>query len=122
MNDKNSKENTLLCDKAVEFILTRDIEELGALTEEKVAETLEVKSSDLTEIFETHQPLALNHFISREKIYRAVFMLEKNPLTSIEGLSTQLGFCQIDDFVMEFQNHIFIDPYRYKELKLRQHV
>jgi len=122
MNGKNSKKNTFLCDKAVEFILTRDIDELGALTEEKVAETLEVKPSDLAEIFKTHQPIALNHFISREKIYRAVFMLEKNPSTSIEGLSTQLGFCQVNDFAVEFQNHIFIDPYRYKELKLRQHV
>lgn len=122
MNYKNNKKNAFLCDKAVEFILTRDIEELGALTEEKVAETLKVEPSDLTEIFKTHQPIALNYFISREKIYRAIFMLEKNPLISIEVLSTQLGFCQIDDFVMEFQNHILIDPYRYKELKTGQHV
>ena len=122
MNEKNSKKNTFLCDKAVEFILTRDIDELGALTEEKVAETLEVKPSDLAEIFKTHQSITLNHFILREKIFRAVFMLEKNPSISIERLSTQLKFCQIDDFVMEFQNNIFIDPYRYKELKLNPNV
>ncbi len=122
MNDKNSKKNAFLCDKAVEFILTRSIEELSALTEEKVAETLEVKPSYLIEIFKNHQHVALNHFISREKIYQAIFILEKNPSISIEELSEQLGFYQTDDFVMEFQNHIFIDPYRYKELKTGQHV
>jgi AraC-like DNA-binding protein len=114
---EKSKRNNLLADRAVEFILTRDTKELRTLTEEKIAETLKVKSSHLVRTFKIQQCIPLNRFITREKIHRAVFILEKDHSISIEELSKKLGFPRLNDFVMEFEHYLLIDPRRYKELR-----
>jgi two-component system response regulator YesN len=117
MGYKKTKKNNLLADRAVEFILTRDIEALRALTEEEIAENLKVTPSYLLKTFMTQQSMALKRFITREKIHRAIFILEKNKAISVEELSNKLGFPRTDDFAMEFQEYLAIDPYRYKELR-----
>ncbi|MDQ1350043.1 MAG: Helix-turn-helix protein [Acidobacteriota bacterium] len=108
----------MLADRAVEFILTRGIEELAALTEEEIAEKLNVKPSYLLKTFSMQQSLTLKRFITREKIHRAVFIMEKNQAISVEELSNKLGFPRSDDFIMEFQDYLAIDPHRYKELRI----
>lgn len=118
MGYKKNKKTNLLADRAVEFILTRGIEELASLTEEEIAEKLNVKPSYLLKTFLLQQSLSLKRFITREKIHRAVFILEKNQAISVEELSNKLGFSRPDDFVMEFQDYLAIDPYRYKELRV----
>ncbi|HLP45985.1 MAG TPA: hypothetical protein VK469_08565 [Candidatus Kapabacteria bacterium] len=117
MRYKKNKKNSLLVDRAVEFILTRNIDELGALTEEKIAENLKVQPSYLLETFKLEHSITLKRFITREKIHRAIFILEKNQVQSVEELSNKLGFPRSDDFVMEFQEYLAIDPFRYKELR-----
>ncbi|HLP47127.1 MAG TPA: helix-turn-helix domain-containing protein, partial [Candidatus Kapabacteria bacterium] len=111
MRYKKNKKNSLLVDRAVEFILTRNIDELGALTEEKIAGNLKVQTSYLSETFKNEQNIALKRFITREKIHRAIFILEKNQELSIEEISNKLGFPGSDDFVMEFQEYLAIDPH-----------
>ena len=114
---KKSNRDNRLADRAVEFILTRDTGELRTLTEEKIAKTLEVKSSHLAETFKIQQCIPLDRFITREKIHRAVFILEKDHSISIEALSKKLGFPRLKDFVMEFEHYLLIDPHRYKEIR-----
>jgi AraC-like DNA-binding protein len=114
--EKNNRNNRLI-DRAVEFILTRGTKELGTLTEEKIAETLDVKSSHLVRTFKIQQCIPLDRFITREKIHRAVFILEKDHSISIEALSKKLGFPRLKDFIMEFEHYLLIDPHRYKELR-----
>lgn len=116
MGYKKNKKYNLLIDRAVEFILTRNIDELATLTEKKIAENLKVKPFYLQETFETERNIALERFITREKIHRAVFILEKNQLLSVEEISNKLGFSRSDDFVMEFREYLAIDPHKYKEL------
>lgn len=116
MRYKKNKRYSLLIDKAVEFILTRNINELATLTEKKIAENLKVKPSYLQESFKTEQNIALERFITREKIHRAVFILEKNQLLSVEEISGKLGFPRSDDFITEFREYLAIDPHKYKEL------
>lgn len=116
MGYKKNKKYNLLIDKAVEFILTRNIDELAALTEKKIADNLKVKPLYLQETFKTGRNIALERFITREKIHRAVFILEKNHVLSIEEISKKLGFPKADDFVMEFREYLAIDPHNYKEL------
>ncbi len=117
MGYKKNKKNNLLADKAVEFILTRDIEKLRTLTEEEIAENLKVKPSYLLKTFMTQQSIALKRFIAREKIHRAIFIIEKNQSVSVEEISNKLGFSRLDEFATEFQAYLAIDPYRYKELR-----
>jgi AraC-like DNA-binding protein len=117
MRYKKNTKNNLLADRAVEFILTRNIEQLGNLTEEEIAETLKVKPSYLLKTFRTQQNIALKRFITREKIHRAIFILDKNQAISVDELSHKLGFHKTAEFSLEFQSYLAIDPYRYRELR-----
>ena len=121
MNNRKIKKkkniDSTLSERVVELILTRNIESLGRLTEEKIAETLEISPTYLLKIFETDQRISLSRFILREKIRRAFFILEKDHTISIEELSRKLGFRQTNDFSREFKKFIAIEPTKFKNLK-----
>ncbi|MCU0289838.1 MAG: hypothetical protein MUF15_26025 [Acidobacteria bacterium] len=117
-----NKKISLIVEQAVEYILTRDIEELKTLTVEKIAGYLNVDTFYLLKAFENEQNVVLKNFITREKIYRAVFILEKNQCISIDEISEKLGFSQANDFAAEFQEYLAIDPHRYKELRSMQKI
>ena len=119
---KKRKKNTLHSDRAVEYILTRDIESLSRLTEEKIAEVLEISPAYLLKKFKIDQQIPLSRFIMREKIHRAVFILEKNHTVPIAELSEKLGFYHIDDFVREFESYLAIEPGRYRDLKIKTQI
>jgi AraC-like DNA-binding protein len=120
MNNSNDNQNEHLCDRVVEYILTRDNEELGVLTEERIAEVLDIGPSELARKFAKHQRIALNRFLVRERIHRAVFILEKDRSIQVAALSEKLGFSRSDEFVMEFKNYLAVHPNKYRELMERQ--
>ncbi|MGD2089902.1 MAG: helix-turn-helix domain-containing protein [Candidatus Aminicenantes bacterium] len=104
-------------ERAVKFILTRNLEELAYLTETQVANKVGVNKTYLCRIFRAVQDISIDRFILREKLHRAVFMLEKMPEISIETLSVKLGFPGTEYFIREFENYFAVKPGRYKELK-----
>jgi AraC-like DNA-binding protein len=103
--------------QAVDYILTRKNEELGNLDVENVAKGIGADRSYLSRNFKIEQEISLNDFILREKIYRAVFLLEKSHDISIEELSNKLGFRKVEDFVKEFSSIIAIEPDKYRNLR-----
>lgn len=119
MNNSNDNQNGHLCDRVVEYILTRDNEELGGLTEERIAEVLDMSPSELTRKFARHQRIALNRFLIRERIHRAVFIMEKDRSIPVSTLSEKLGFSRSDEFIMEFKNYLAVHPNKYRELIAR---
>ena len=104
-------------DRAVEYILTRKLEDLGALTGLKIAVAVGVKLSYLSRKFKTDQQIALEDFITREKIHTAIYMLEENREMSIEELAGKLGYMEPGSFIEVFKNYIAVEPERYKELR-----
>jgi len=109
-----------LSDRAVEFILTRQLGELANLTEVKISESLGVGRRYLSRKFKATQRMTLNRFILREKMHRATSILEDEHEISMKRLSAELGFPGIDHFVMEFENYLAIDPGKYRKLKKRK--
>ena len=103
--------------QAVDYILTRKNEELRNLDAENVAKGIGSNRSYLTQNFNVDQKISLTDFILREKIYRAVFILEKNHNISIKELSNNLGFREVKDFVREFRSIIAIEPDKYRNLR-----
>ncbi len=104
-------------DRAVEYILTRKIEDLGGLTGVEIAAAVGVKPSYLSRKFKSDQKIALDDFITREKIHTALYMLEENREMSIEELAGKLGYMELDSFITVFKNYIAVEPERYKELR-----
>jgi AraC-like DNA-binding protein len=106
-----------LSERAVKFILSRRVEELTALTAVKVAGSLGIDAADLCRQFEKDQSMSLERFILREKIYRALFMIEKNRDISQKTLAARLGFTSIQDFAAEFETFLLVKPHKYIYLK-----
>jgi AraC-like DNA-binding protein len=104
-------------DKAVDYILSRNLEKLRYLRAGNIAERIGVNRSYLSRRFKIEQNISLKDFIIREKIHRAIFILEINPGKSIPELSTELGFLKVENFTQEFRNYMAIDPERYRYLK-----
>ncbi len=73
--------------------------------------------SYLSRSFKLDQNISLSDFISREKIYRAIFILDKNHEMSIQELAEELGFLRVEDFAREFENQFAIEPEKYKQIK-----
>ena len=108
-----------LSDRVVRFILCLNMEELGKLTKEKIAQVFEVEIAYLLEQFKKQKSITLQRYIIREKIHRAFFKLETNQSDSIESISNRLGFRRIDEFELEFKNYLYIPPKKFKELRNR---
>ena len=111
------KKKRKISDKAVEYILTLKLEQLRDLKVGKIAEDIDTNRSYLSRRFKIDQKISLSDFILREKIHRAIFILEKNQKKSIPELSMELGFLKVEDFAVEFERCMAIKPERYKYIK-----
>lgn len=106
-----------ISEQAVDFILTRRNEELKSIKVEEIARILKANRSYLSRSFKVDQSISLTRFILREKIHRAIFLIENGYEKTMAQLSTDLGFFKLDNFVNEFRHHLAIDPDRYRELR-----
>jgi AraC-like DNA-binding protein len=105
--------------RVVEFVLTRELDELSTLTPEEISEALSLDPVKMTRAFESDQHISLDRFILREKMYRAFFLMGKNHGITIEELAKKMGFLQTREFAAEFETYFLIDPGKYKELVLQ---
>ncbi len=103
-------------DRAVEFILTRRPKELKNLKVLDIAEMIGINRAYLSRRFKYDQRISLSNFILREKIYRAIFILKEDGEKSIEELSRELGFMNVEDFDNEFEKHLAISPGKFRDL------
>lgn len=106
-----------LSQQVVEYILTRDMEELATLSVEKIAKIVHRNRAYLYRKFKSDQKISIRQFILREKMHRTVFILEKDNEISITELSRRLGFLSVERFAREFIKYLAIDPRKYRELK-----
>jgi AraC-like DNA-binding protein len=106
-----------IAQQAVDFILTRKLEELADLTGAKIAGALGVKTDYLTQKFKDRQHITLHGFILREKLHRAAFVLGKKQDLTIVDLASKLGFSKPGHFDMAFNRYFAIEPDQYRNLK-----
>lgn len=106
-----------LSERAVDFILSRDNEELSTLKAGQVSKRIGANRSYLSRCFKFEHNIPLRDFISREKIYRALFILDKDHEKSIPELAGELGFIRVEDFAREFENQFAIAPERYRHIR-----
>lgn len=108
-----------LCNLAMEFVLTRKIEELGELTVAGIAQELNVSQSYLSRVFKQERNFSLGKYLLREKMMRAAILLSREPQMTIKELSEKMGFLDADYFAYVFKKYFGISPGRYRESKKR---
>ncbi len=107
----------LLCDLAIEYVLTQKNEKLEELNVEQIAHELNVSRSYLARIFKRERNFSLKEYLLREKMIRSTLLLVKEPQMTIKELSEKIGFLDTDYFAHIFKKYFGISPGRYRECK-----
>ncbi|HLP47885.1 MAG TPA: helix-turn-helix transcriptional regulator [Candidatus Deferrimicrobium sp.] len=103
-------------EQVIQFILTRDNEELGDLTILKTARRLNISQSHLYHIFQTEKKIPPGKFLMIAKMLRAAILLEDpGDLSPIKAISKKMGFSSADYFTRVFKEHFGTTPGKYRE-------
>jgi two-component system response regulator YesN len=113
-------ENQHITDQVVRFVMTLPDEMLAGLTVSKLAYHFEIDRSKLSREFKKQKKMTLDKFLTKEKMFRAAFMLVTDENATIKEVSQRLGFCTCDYFIRVFRDYFGTVPGRYKELKTGQ--
>lgn len=106
-----------LCDRVVEFVLTRENDELATLTVAEIARRFNVSQSFLNRKFKKERSFPVRVYLFREKMARSALLLSENEELTIKEVSMQMGFSDNDYFAYVFKNHFGVPPGRYRECK-----
>jgi len=106
-----------ITEKSIEYIISRSKDQIKNLDKRKIARELGLDIQILCSSFKSERGISLDNFISKEKIYRAVYAFENNLNKSIEDIAGELGFGGVDIFCMEFEKVLYIGPHLYKNIK-----
>lgn len=106
-----------LSDRAAEFIVSLNDEELATLKVDALAVNLGVNPSYLSRKFKSDKEMSLNEFITGEKMHRSAILLSKNKKVPVVSLAKKTGFARADYFVILFKNYFGIHPKKYGQLK-----
>jgi YesN/AraC family two-component response regulator len=110
------KDNSRVSDRVVEYVLTRDTDELGSLTVENIAAHLKINRSHLSRTFKTEKKFTIEEFVFKIKIIQAASMLKDNAEMTIKGIARKLGFSRCDYFIRIFKRYFGTTPAKYREL------
>jgi AraC-like DNA-binding protein len=110
---KVSKKAIDLCDRAVDTIISTDIEGLKNLNCNFIARECGTSASYLTRIFKEVKGISLRTLIKYEKLSRFILLhIKKRDITTREAAEI-LGFEDVDYFIRSFKDHFGTTPQRY---------
>jgi len=107
----------LLCDRAMEYVLTRKVEDLGDLTVAKIAKALKVSRSYLARTFKSERDFSIKEYLFREKMLRSALLLMNKPQLTIRQISEMIGFLDANYFAHIFKKYFGISPGKYRDSK-----
>ncbi len=113
-------ENKKLSDLVVQYVMTVPDEEFAGLSVSKLAHRFRLDRYKLSRQFKKQTRMTLDSFLTREKMFRAAFLLIANKDISVKDVSRKVGFCTSDYFIRVFRDYYGIVPGRYKEYKTRR--
>jgi len=101
-------------DNVVEYILTREVDDLENLTVNSIARTFKINRCYLSQRFKFDKQFSLHQYILMVKILRSLVLLEGNEDITVEKLSRTMGFSSGDYFTRVFKKIIGTTPGKYK--------
>jgi YesN/AraC family two-component response regulator len=121
MNVKKVKKKSL-SDRVVEYVLSRDIDQLAVLTVEKIAFHLQINRSHMSRTFKAERCFTIEEFLFKIKIIRSASMLKEEPQKTIKEVSHRIGFSRCDYFIRIFKQYFGTTPARYRDLISHQNL
>ena len=62
--------------------------------------------------------MTLEHFLFKEKMDRATYLLKAYQNITIKEIAERIGFCTSNYFIQKFKEYYGVAPGKYRELKL----
>lgn len=103
-----------LCDRVVEYILTRDLDELAQLTRYRLANAFGVNKNYLSEKFKADTQRTVWEFIEFEKMKRAEKLLKTRSDLSVKDISHMVGVVKYVQFRAKFKKIYGLKPGEYR--------
>lgn len=103
--------------KMIEYILSCSDDELAHLDTHALSKRSGIDVQGLNRMFLLHTGLEAGEYILREKIYRAILMIEQTDNISGEDISRKLGFGEFRFFARQFERLMLVNPDHYIFLK-----
>ena len=101
--------------QVIHFISTIETEELRSLKIFELSRRFNINASFLSRTFKARRKCTLCEFIQREKIRRAVVLLQREESWPIKKLAVYLGFSSTEYFIRTFKKRIGVPPHRYRQ-------
>jgi AraC-like DNA-binding protein len=106
-----------IADDVVQYVITVPDDIFAGLNVSKLAVHFEVDRFRLSRQFKKCKKMTLESFISREKMFRAAFMLIANKDISVKDVAKKVGFCTCDYFIRVFRDYYGVVPGRFKQFR-----
>jgi AraC-like DNA-binding protein len=99
----------------IQFIITRNNDELGELTVSKIAHKFRISPSHLYHLFQSEKGVPPGKFLIMIKMLRAAMLLEQQDVPPIKKVSKKMGFSSTNYFIKIFKEYFGTTPGKYRE-------
>lgn len=104
-------------DLVLQYVMTVTDEEFANLSVSTLAYSFKIDRCKLSRQFKRQTNMTLEHFLFKEKMSRAAFLLKTHDGIKVKEVSEIIGFCTCDYFIRKFKEFYGILPGKYKEFK-----
>jgi len=116
-SDKHDMDSKELSDKVISRVIAVDDKEFADLSVSRLAIWFQIDRTKLSRQFKRSTSMTLEHFLFKQKMARAAFLLNADGNITVKEVSGRIGFCTSDYFIRKFREHFGVVPGRYRDLK-----
>lgn len=102
-------------ERAIEYILTRSLDDLAVLTVEEIATNLNINRTSMARSIKNEKGFTIEEFITKIKIFRSAVLLKDSETLSIKEVARKMGFCRVDYFIQIFKVYFGTTPLKYRQ-------
>lgn len=106
-----------ISDLVIQHVMTVPDEEFADLSVSTLAYSFKIDRYKLSRQFKRQTNMTLEHFLYKEKMSRAAFLLKTHDGIKVKEVSEIIGFCTCDYFIRKFKEYYGLLPGKYKEFK-----
>jgi AraC-like DNA-binding protein len=111
------REKKIVSYQLVEYVMKATDEEFAEFSVGTLAHTFNIDRFKLLRQFKKQTNMTLEHFLYKEKMTRAAFLLKAYHNITIKQVAKKIGFCTCDYFIQKFKKYYGVAPGKYREFK-----
>lgn len=106
-----------IAEKIAFHVMTVPDKEFAGLSVGTLAYSFKIDRYKLSRQFKNQTQITLEHFLFREKMSRAVLLLNIDKNITVKEVAERIGYCTSGYFIQKFKEYYGIVPGKYKEYK-----